>query len=76
MSVSTCLFAILVGAAATVSGAENECICHREYLTGDMFGLRSGLAERKVNVDLDLTQFYQGVASGGREQRDAYGGKL
>ena len=75
-TISTCLFAILVGAAATVSGVENECICHREYLTGDMFGLRSGLAERKVNVDLDLTQFYQGVASGGREQRDAYGGKL
>ena len=27
-------------------------------------------------ADLQLTQFYQGVASGGREQKDAYGGKL
>jgi len=41
-----------------------------------MLGLRSGLADRSVNADLQLTQFYQGVASGGREQTDAYGGKL
>ena len=53
-----------------------ECLCCREYLTGDLFGARSGLAEKGVVADLQLTQFYQGVASGGREQRDAYGGKL
>jgi len=45
-------------------------------LSGDVWGLRSGLAEHGVVADLDLTQFYQGVASGGIEQKDAYGGKL
>ena len=53
-----------------------ECVCCREYLTGDMFGARSGLAEHGVVADLQLTQFYQDVANGGVEQRDAYGGKL
>ena len=53
-----------------------ECDCCREYLTGDMFGARSGLAEHGVVADLQLTQFYQDVASGGAEQLDAYGGKL
>ncbi len=53
-----------------------ECLCCREYLTGDLFGARSGLAEHGVVADLQLTQFYQGVASGGSEQNDAYGGKL
>jgi len=53
-----------------------ECLGCREYLTGDLFGVRSGLAEKGVVADLQLTQFYQDVASGGREQRDAYGGKL
>jgi porin len=45
-------------------------------LFGDWHGLRSGLEEHGVVADLELTQFYQDVASGGREQRDAYGGKL
>ena len=48
----------------------------REDLFGDWLGARSGLAEHAVVADLQLTQFYQGVASGGREQKDAYGGKL
>lgn len=56
--------------------AYSDCFWHRDHLTGDMLGIRSDLAERSVDVDLDLTQFYQNVASGGQEQRDAYGGKL
>lgn len=42
-----------------------QCLGCREHLTGDMFGIRPGLAERGVFMDLDLTQFYQDVASGG-----------
>lgn len=41
-----------------------------------MFGIRSGLAERSVVADLQLTQFYQGVADGGANQTGKYGGKL
>ncbi|HEY8504260.1 MAG TPA: carbohydrate porin, partial [Gemmataceae bacterium] len=48
----------------------------RPYLTGDWLGARSALADRGLTFDLHSTQFYQGVASGGREQEFQYGGKL
>ncbi|WP_417383385.1 hypothetical protein [Gimesia sp.] len=47
----------------------------RQYLTGDLFGARSALAESGVIADLQLTQFYQGVSSGGRRRTFQYGGK-
>lgn len=50
--------------------------CSGENLLGDWGGLRSGLAESGIAVSADLTQFYQGVASGGNEQRFRYGDKL
>jgi porin len=65
----------LLGIISSTAAAD-ECLWCREYLTGDLFGARSGLAEHGVVADLQLTQFYQGVASGGAEQTDAYGGKL
>ncbi|HBL48187.1 MAG TPA: hypothetical protein DDZ90_32875, partial [Planctomycetaceae bacterium] len=69
-----CLSDDCVGAADC--GYEfSECLFSREYLTGDLFGARSGLAEHGVIADIQLTQFYQGVASGGRRQRFLYGGK-
>lgn len=48
----------------------------RPKLTGDWFGLRSCVAERGITLDTSLTQFYQGVTSGGRQQGWEYGGKL
>lgn len=48
----------------------------RPRLTGDWIGLRPELADRGLTFDFFATQFYQGVASGGREQAGAYGGKL
>ncbi len=48
----------------------------RQYLCGDMNGMRSGLAESGIILDLDLTQFYQGVTSGGTNQTFRYGGKM
>lgn len=47
----------------------------RQYLLGDMFGARSSLAESGVLMDLQLTQFYQEVSSGGSQRKSAYGGK-
>lgn len=41
-----------------------------------MLGLRSGLAAHGITYDLFGTQFYQGVADGGREQDWEYGGKF
>ncbi|WP_299460943.1 carbohydrate porin [uncultured Gimesia sp.] len=52
-----------------------ESFFTRQYLTGDLFGARSSLAESGILMDLQLTQFYQGVSSGGRSRNFAYGGK-
>jgi porin len=46
----------------------------RPQLTGDWLGHRTAAAERGIVFDADLTQFYQGVASGGLQQRFRYGG--
>lgn len=45
-------------------------------MTGDWFGRRSCLEERGIDIQSSLTQFYQGVASGGGEQRFRYGDKM
>ncbi len=48
-----------------------------EYgITGDWCGNRDWLADHGITFDLSATQFYQGVAAGGREQKWDYGGKL
>lgn len=45
-------------------------------LTGDWGGLRTSLMEDGIIYQGYLTQFYQGVASGGAEQQFKYGGKV
>lgn len=45
-------------------------------LLGDFGGRRTCLAEQGITYQGFLTQFYQGVASGGNEQRFSYGGKF
>ncbi len=57
-------------------GCDGESLWTRPQMFGDWLGARSGLAKRGIIADLQLTQFYQGVASGGVDQTDAYGGKL
>ncbi|TWT81510.1 Carbohydrate-selective porin, OprB family [Planctomycetes bacterium CA13] len=47
-----------------------------EHLLGDWGGLRSRLAQRGVVTDIRATQFYQGVSSGGNNERFRYGGKV
>lgn len=48
----------------------------RAELTGDWGGRRTRLTEKGIIVKSSLTQFYQGVASGGAEQIFRYGAKL
>ena len=48
----------------------------RSRISGDWWGARSGLAEKGMTLDLFATQFYQGVASGGRQEAWEYGGKI
>ncbi len=53
-----------------------SCIGNRKTLTGDWFGRRTALAERGILYEASITQFYQGVASGGAEQIFRYGNKI
>ena len=46
----------------------------RSYLTGDWGGLRSKLADHGVQFDFNVTQIYQGVASGGTNRTGRYSG--
>ncbi|MEK6237497.1 MAG: carbohydrate porin [Planctomycetales bacterium] len=48
----------------------------RERLTNGFLGAQPALAGHGILFDGQATQFYQGVASGGREQHFRYGGKL
>ncbi len=61
-------------AAAHGSPAFGGGFWERSKLTGDWGGLRSRLAQNGVTLDADVTQFYQGVTSGGRKQTFEYGG--
>ena len=49
-------FSVLAGINPAQEASAECCGC-REHLTGDMFGIRPGLAERGVVADLALTQF-------------------
>ncbi len=44
------------------------------WVTGDWFGLRGSLKDRGITFDGDITQFYQGVAHGGRREAFNYAG--
>src|SRR5262249_34960122 len=48
----------------------------RLKLTGNWFGLRDTLATAGITLDVNLTQFFQGVASGGQDRNFKYGGKV
>lgn len=48
----------------------------RSRLTGDWGGTRTDLANKGVQLDVDFTQYVQGVTSGGRDTGARYGGSL
>ncbi|MEM8943795.1 MAG: carbohydrate porin [Planctomycetota bacterium] len=64
----------MVALASSVLAATR--VVGQEDLSAGWFGNRDWLSEHGIDVDLSATQFYQGVASGGREQQWDYGGKL
>jgi porin len=69
-------FAFVTQCYGETSTTDPDDIWARKNLTGDWYGLRSDLAQHGVDIDLRLTQFYQGVTSGGVNTNDAYGGKF
>ena len=48
----------------------------RSHLTGDWGGTRTFLASKGILVDVDFTQYVQGIADGGIERTTRYGGHL
>ena len=69
-----CLIAIFV--AITSSNTFAEDIWTRDKLTGDWGGIRTKLGEHGIDVGLRLSQYYQGVASGGKDENSEYGGTM
>jgi len=51
-----------------------DCCVRRTNLTGHWWGIRPCLEDHGIEFDGAVTQFYQGVAGGGRERRFVYGG--
>jgi porin len=62
-------------AASSASGFGGP-FAERLKLTGDWFGIRDKLALYGITIDASLTQFFQGVASGGQDRALKYGGKI
>ena len=50
-------------------------IWHRSTLTGDWWGVRNDLAAKGITFDMSLTQVYQGIVSGGKDDAWKYGGR-
>jgi porin len=72
---------LLGGLLAPPAGAQVEPpktyggdLWSRPRLTGDWGGVRDDMAKRGVTIDVDLSQFPQGVASGGRQTGFGYSG--
>jgi porin len=49
---------------------------NRKYLTGDWGGARTALANKGILFDLDVTQYMQGNAHGGRKRGIEYSGSV
>ena len=54
---------------------QSESLYEQTKLTNYWWGARPSLAEQGVTVDINTTQYYQGVASGGLQQDFRYGGR-
>jgi len=54
----------------------DETVWTRDKLTGDWGESRTKLSAKGIDFDFRLSQYYQGVASGGVEQNSAYGGTM
>jgi porin len=46
----------------------------RQYVTGDWWGARTFLANKGIQIGVELNQYVQGVTNGGRERVAEYGG--
>jgi porin len=64
------------GNGCSCGGGCHDDLMTRTSLTNGLWGLGQEMAENGIVADLQMTQFYQGVSSGGSEQDFRYGGKM
>jgi porin len=69
-------FAFVAQCYGETGTADPDDLWTRKKLSGDWYGLRSDLAQHGINFDVRLSQYYQGVTSGGVNTNGAYGGKF
>src|SRR5262245_59753651 len=62
--------------AATPAPAPAPAFLHQEELTGDCAGTRTRWKDKGIEIESSLTQFYQGVSSGGTATSSEYNGTL
>ncbi len=55
---------------------DSDSIWTRDKLTGDWGGARSDLSKDGIDLDFRLSQYYQGVTSGGVNRNSEYGGTM
>jgi porin len=65
-----------LSAALFTTNAWAEDIWARDKLTGDWGGGRTTLSDHGVDIGLRLSQYYQGVTSGGVDTNSEYGGTM
>ncbi len=53
-----------------------EDVWTRDKLTGDWGGWRTDVLDHGIDIDLRLSQYYQGVTSGGVDTNSEYGGTM
>ena len=82
------LVLLLLAAASSLASAEEppaaeetpkeqfQDVWNRDLFTGDWRGLRTQLHDHGIDVGLRLSQYGQGVASGGVDQNGEYGGTM
>ncbi|HQR08521.1 MAG TPA: carbohydrate porin [Gemmatales bacterium] len=67
---------VVESAACASCATGNPGIDFSNKATGNWGGSRDDLAAKGITFDANLTQFYQGVNSGGRDENYFYGGHL
>jgi porin len=76
MEVNRYCLAALCAALCSGNAFAAEDIWTRDKLTGEWGELRTDLTKHGIDIDLRLSQYWQGVTSGGRDENDEYGGTM
>jgi porin len=72
----TATFSNTKGMALAAESDPDGTILDQPKLTGNWWGARDILSAHGVELGINLSQFYQGVAAGGTERSFEYGGKV